>query len=164
MRLIGIVLFSVLMLPGVAQAQLYRWVDRETGQVKFSNTPPPWFGDPEKQRRNPPVEVIRYRGSAEKPTKPAPEPEKPAAATPAVATLEARWLELARSLASLPPGTDIERAGPGIRQQMEDYQSISAELDRIDPGGTERRRSQQAAVIENARRAPDPALRQRSAD
>ena len=108
--------------------------------------------------------MIRYRGPAEKPTKPAPELEKPAAATRAVATLEARWLELAKFLASLPPGTDIERAGPSIRQQMEDYQSISAELDRIDPGGTERRRSEQAAVIENARRAPDPALRQRTAD
>jgi Domain of unknown function (DUF4124) len=163
MQAIRNLFFTVLLLPCFAQADLYRWVDRETGQVKFSSTPPPWYGDPEKQRRNPPVEVIRYRSTVEKP-KPAPEPAKSATAARALAALEARWLELSRFLASLPPGTDLERAGPNIRQQLEDYQAISAELERIDPGGTARRRAQQAAVTEGARRALDPALRPRSTD
>jgi hypothetical protein len=75
MQAIRNLFFTVLLLPCLAQAELYRWVERETGQVKFSSTPPPWYGDPEKQRRNPPVEVIRYRSTVEKP-KPVPEPEK----------------------------------------------------------------------------------------
>ncbi len=47
-----------------AAADLYRWVDPETGSVKFSSYPPPWFGDAEKQRRAPKVEVIAPGKSA----------------------------------------------------------------------------------------------------
>lgn len=144
-------LLAALLLALPVHADLFRWVERETGQVKFSNTPPPWYGDPEKERHNPRVEVIRYRGAAKQP-KPAPEPENAAREARTVATLEARWLELARFFASLPPSTDFERAGPNIRQQIEAYQALSAELDRLDPGGTARRRSQEAAVIDSVRR------------
>ena len=41
-----------------AAADLYRWVDPETGSVKFSSYPPPWYGDAAQQRRAPRVEVI----------------------------------------------------------------------------------------------------------
>lgn len=43
---------------GSAAAQLYRWVDPETGSVKYSSYPPPWFNDAVKQPRTPKVEVI----------------------------------------------------------------------------------------------------------
>jgi hypothetical protein len=49
---------------GPAAADLYRWVDPETGSIKFSSYPPPWYGDPAKERRAPKVEVIPERGSA----------------------------------------------------------------------------------------------------
>jgi len=49
---------------GLAAADLYRWVDPQTGSVKFSSYPPPWFGDPAQARRAPKVEVIPARGSA----------------------------------------------------------------------------------------------------
>jgi hypothetical protein len=148
-------LFAVLLLPGLAQADMYRWIDRETGQVKFSNTPPPWFGDPVKERQNPPVEVIRYRGPVEKP-KPAPQAEKAASEARTVAALEARWLELVRFFATLPRSSDLERTSPHIKQQLDTYQALAEELDRLDPGGTARRRSQEAAVIEAARRELQP--------
>ena len=41
-----------------ALADLYRWVDPQTGTVKFSSYPPPWFNDPAQQGRAPKVEVI----------------------------------------------------------------------------------------------------------
>jgi len=41
-----------------AFADLYRWVDPETGSVKFSSYPPPWFGDAAREPRAPKVEVI----------------------------------------------------------------------------------------------------------
>ena len=41
-----------------AHAELYRWVDPQSGSVKFSNLPPPWYGDPEREARSPKVEVI----------------------------------------------------------------------------------------------------------
>ncbi len=43
---------------GSAAGQLYRWVDPETGSVKLSSYPPPWFNDAAKQPRAPKVEVI----------------------------------------------------------------------------------------------------------
>lgn len=49
---------------GPAAADLYRWVDPETGSIKFSNYPPPWYGDPATERRAPKVEVIPARSSA----------------------------------------------------------------------------------------------------
>jgi len=144
-------LLAVLWLAFPAHADLYRWVDRETGTVKFSNTPPPWYGDPEKERGAPAVEVLRYRspGAA---SKPSPEAEGAAAAARAIAALEARWTELLRFFASLPPSTDFSRAGPEFRQQINAYQALSAELDRLDPAGAQRRRTQEAGIMDAIRR------------
>ncbi len=140
-----------------AHADLYRWVDRETGSVKYSNFPPPWFGDPERERHSPAVEVIRYRGPA--PAKPAAAPEKPSAAANLVRGLEARWVELARFFTELPATTDPERAGAGLRQQLEAYQALSAELDRLDPAGAARRRAQEPGILEVLRRGLETQLR-----
>ena len=61
-----------------AQAQLYRWVDPDSGSVKFSSYPPPWYR--EEGQVGPAVEVIQQRPAAPA-AKPA--PPKPAAARPA---------------------------------------------------------------------------------
>jgi hypothetical protein len=70
---------------GPAAADLYRWVDPDTGSIKFSNYPPPWYGDPAKERRAPKVEVIPDRSSAPS-SGPKPEeearPERKSAARP----------------------------------------------------------------------------------
>jgi hypothetical protein len=124
-----------------ARADLYRWVDPATGSVKFSNTPPPWYGDAEKERSAPRVEVIKERARSAAPPKPAPPPEGAAARAAAVAALEERWYELAKSLAALPPGTDLTRADPALRQQLEAYRALGAELERLDPPGSTRRRA-----------------------
>jgi uncharacterized protein DUF4124 len=127
-----------------AHADMYRWVDPSTGSVKYSNIPPPWFGDAEKQRTAPPVEVIRER-KPQAPRKPAAPPQGAAASASAVVALEARWAELAKFLASLPPTADL-RADAGVRQQIEAYQALGAELDRIDPAGSARRRAHEASL------------------
>jgi hypothetical protein len=136
------------------QADLYRWIDRETGSVKLSNTPPPWFGDAEKERGAPAVEVIRYRGSSGSPGAAAPKPAAaPQSAAPAsvVADLEARWARLTQFFATLSPSTDFSRAGAAIQQQLDAYQALSAELARVDPAGTPRRRVQELGVLEKLR-------------
>jgi hypothetical protein len=133
-----------------AHADLYRWIDRETGSVKFSSYPPPWLGDPEKERKAPAVEVIPYRGPAA--------PAKPSPAASLIATLEARWASLMQFFATLPPTTDFNRAGAGIQQQLEAYQALSAELDRLDPAGAQRRRAQEAGVFETMRRGLEAQL------
>ena len=82
MRLALFLLLAAIAIP--AGADLYRWVDPDTGSVKFSSYPPPWFGDAAKERRAPRVEVIpsaRPAQAAEpKDALPRPAPErKPAA-------------------------------------------------------------------------------------
>ena len=138
----GLALLAAL-LPLPAHADLYRWVDPQSGSVKFSSTPPPWYGDREKERGAPAVEVIpsRARGAAARPA-PAPAPEKTAAGV-ALATLEARWAELLRFFGSLPPGTDFS----GLQQQLQEYAAAGAELNRLDPAGAQRRRAQEAAAL-----------------
>jgi hypothetical protein len=145
-------LLSALLLSAsfAAHADLYRWVERETGSVKFSNTPPPWYGDAEKQRGAPAVEVVPYRGAGPAPNPP--QTQSAAAAARAIAVMEARWLELVRFFASLPPSTDFSRAGPNIRPQLEAYETLTADLDRLDPAGAPRRGAQVANALGNIRR------------
>ncbi|MNC91850.1 hypothetical protein D3C83_81790 [compost metagenome] len=84
-------------MSGPAAADLYRWVDPESGSIKFSSYPPPWFGDPARERRAPKVEVIPERGrgpsSGPKPDEEARLEAKPAAkpaAKPEPAALKER--------------------------------------------------------------------------
>jgi len=55
-RLAVAFLLSLCIAP--ALADLYRWVDPETGSVKFSSYPPPWLNDASSRERAPKVEVI----------------------------------------------------------------------------------------------------------
>ena len=59
---------------GPALADLYRWVDPETGSVKFSSYPPPWYGDEKAEKRAPKVEHIPPRGPGGSPRA---EPQSP---------------------------------------------------------------------------------------
>lgn len=69
MRLVIVIAMLAWVAP--AAADLYRWIDPETGSVKFSSYPPPWYGDEAKERRAPKVEVIPSKGeSAVKPETP----------------------------------------------------------------------------------------------
>jgi hypothetical protein len=133
-----------------AHADLYRWVDPQTGSVKFSSYPPPWFGQPALEINAPAVEVLPYRTPGA--PKPPAEPVKPSASASILAALEARLAGLTQFFSALPSNTDFSRAGSGIQQQLEAYQAVSAELDRLDPAGAARRRQQEAGFIETLRR------------
>ena len=125
-----------------AHADLYRWIDRETGSVKYSNLPPPWYGDPLREGVSPAVEVLRYQP-----------PGKPPAetATGGVAQLEERWRSMLQFLSVMPQRADFDRAGQGFRQQIQAFEAMRAELDRQDPNGAARRRAEQASVLERLR-------------
>jgi hypothetical protein len=148
-----------------AKADLYRWVDPQTGSVKFSNYPPPWHGDPARERRSPKVEVIPSSVSAPKPVaareKPAAAPNPSAAPAGAassapqeglLADLESRWRDLLEDLGTFNTRADFERAGAGLRQQVEAYDAVRAELDRIDPAGAERRRKEEGSAIDQVKK------------
>jgi hypothetical protein len=158
-----------------AAADLYRWVDPETGSVKFSSYPPPWYGDEARVQRAPRVEHIPARTEAPaRRDDPAME-RGPAGAkdgggvaqelAKAMEALDERRRALVAALAPLRSREDFNRAGAGIRQQVEAYQALSAELDRMDPKGAERRRAAAQPILQriaeglSAQLSPEPPVR-----
>lgn len=122
-------------------ADLYRWIDPESGSVKFSSYPPPWYGDPAQERRAPKVERIPERVSA-----PAAQPRNLQATE--LERLEGRRKTLLQQLSNLPARADFARAGSGLKQQLEAYQALSVELDRIDPKGAAARRAETQPLLD----------------
>lgn len=121
-----------------ARAELYRWVDPETGSVKFSSSPP--------ERRGVKFETLRYEAA---PTLPAAASGRPPAPKPA---LETRWRSLLQELGALPERADFDRSGEGLRQQVEAYRAVAGELDRLDPAGAARRRTEESGILERLRK------------
>lgn len=139
-----------------AWADLYRWVDSETGSVKFSNFPP---SEAASGKRTLQVELIPYGTPVAAapqlaPVKPAPAQTAAAqVATPAagkpqgdakdlLGALQERWRALRNALAAMPTRQDFDRAGSGFQSQADAYKAVSAELDRMDPAGAARRRAE----------------------
>ena len=145
-------LFPLFLWATAADADLYRWIDPESGSVKYSSVAPSWYGDGERQGRAPAVEVVPYAPTGV----PARKPEE--AATPgrtAVAALEARWRAFLQAFSALTT-SDFENAGRGLGEQLRAYQAVVLELDRLDPAGAARRRAQEAPVMEKLEMALKP--------
>ena len=124
-----------------ASGQLYRWVDPETGSVKFSSYPPPWYGDEAKQRRAPKVEVIpagRDTGAGTQASTAAQEGAK------RLEGLEAQRKVLLQQL--LKPGT--ERGNPALQKQLEAYSALAEQMDKLDPMGSGTRRTEMQVLID----------------
>ena len=125
----GLALLLALAAP--AHADLYRWVDPDTGSVKFSTLPPanPGLG----------AELVPYRA-----------PKPPAASSSSLAALEAHWRALVLQLASRSP-QDSGRDRGALREELETYEAVRAELDRRDPAGAPRRAAETGALVERLR-------------
>ena len=149
---------AMLALAGAAAADLYRWVDPESGSVKFSSYPPPWYGDPEKERRAPKVEHLPAGYGSPQAVSEPDAAGKPAAQAPAAAALsfalsalEARRKAIMQLLAGLPQREDFARSGAGLQQHMLAYQAVAAEMDRLDPKGAAARRAEAQPLIDKLR-------------
>ena len=138
-------LLLLLCVAAPAHADLYRWIDPETGSVKLSSMPPsdPTVG----------AELVPYRApTAPKPPATAAVAAKPAAEPPAktVEALQARWSELMTQLTGLTP-RDFSNGAEGFKQHMEAYDAVRVELDRLDPSGAARRNAESTSLIEKLR-------------
>lgn len=122
----GLLALFLLAVPA-AHADLYRWVDPQSGSVKFSSVPPP--------PSQPGVEVLPYRGAAA---------GSPAAS--AATALELRWRELLDSIARGAAAAPADRTA--LQQQLHELGTASAELDRLDPAGTGRRRAAAQSALQ----------------
>ena len=126
----ALVLFFCLSAP--AHADLYRWIDPETGSIKFSSLPP---GDSSIN-----AEVVSYTAPAL--------PGKPAASV--VQALQAKWSEMLTQITGLSV-QDFQRGGQGLKQHLDAYEKLRVELDRLDPAGAARRSAESASLLEKAK-------------
>ena len=124
-----------------AHADLYRWIDPQTGSVKLSSQPPT---DPSIDAR-----LVPFRAPAA-PRQQSPALQKPKPAAGAFAELEARWSRMLTQLSSATP-QDFSRSSQGFQQQLEAYEAVRVELDRLDPAGALRRRNEATTILERLR-------------
>ena len=136
-------LLLLLCFAAPAHADLYRWIDPETGSVKLSSVPPSDAGVN--------AEVVSYRAPA------APKPAATAAVSKSstagnsIQVLETRWSEIMKQLTGLTP-QDFQRGGEGLKQHIEAYEAVRVELDRLDPAGAARRNAESTSVFDRLRR------------
>jgi hypothetical protein len=138
-----------LLLPSVAYADLFRWIDPETGSPKFSNSPPPWYGDPLRERNAPAVEVLPSREAGR------PRSADPVQGSSAVALLESRRRELLGAVQS----PDLQRGAQNLQWQLEALQAVSGELDRLDPRGATTRKLEMQDAMNKLRQRLEAAAR-----
>jgi hypothetical protein len=117
---------AFLLLCSAAHADLFRWVDPESGSVKYSNSPPPWY----ETGSGPQVERVPYKPPGARQANP-----DGSAPTP-VAALQERWREMLLTVSSQP-------TPEGARA----FAQLTAELDRADPAGAPRRKEELANVM-----------------
>lgn len=152
---------------GGAYADLYIWRDPATGATKIYSYPPPWYGNPQLERRSPKVERVpeRQRAPAVRPEAaalavppPAARPMGPDAAPPGLGAaggilapallgpLEEQRRRLLDEMAAMRDSKD-----PGLTLRLEGYRTLVSQMDRIDPAGAEARRADLRTLIERTR-------------
>lgn len=129
--------FTAFFTAGSAHADLYRWIDPDSGSVKFSSLPP--------TDARVKAELVTSRSA------PLPRASAPSASQ-AVAPLDTRWRELVTRLMAV-TANDVLASPDAVRQQIEMLQAMRAELDRSDPPGAPERQKEQLAVLERLRQA-----------
>ena len=122
---------AFLLLCSAAHADLYRWVDPQSGSVKLSNTPPPWY----ERGGGPAVERIPFATPGAR--QPAADPLAPAP----VGVLQARWREALFAVSSQPTKEGIQALA-----------LLTAELDKADPAGARRRQEEVASILRKVQR------------
>jgi hypothetical protein len=133
-----------------AAADLYRWVDPETGSVKFSSYPPPWYGDESQQRRAPKVEHIPVRGSGAG-ARIEPEPNAPRESAPSLDSLERQrkaTMEQINASTGL-PGADTQK-------QLESLAAVIEQLNKVNPEGAAVRRAETEALLQKLLKGTPP--------
>ncbi len=152
MRMVFAFVVLLLLRAGPAAADLYRWIDPETGSVKFSSYPPPWYGDAAVQRHGPKVEVIPARDNASR-QGPA---DKAGESSRAIESLEARRKAVLQQIPALAAQGGAARSGPALQKLVETYAVISDQMDKLDPQGAAARRGELQMLVEKIAKGDRP--------
>lgn len=144
MRIAVAALLLLLLRAGPAAADLYRWIDPDSGSVKFSSYPPPWYGEGAVQRRGPKVEVIPARDAAGRPG-PAGKAQE---GGKAIESLETQRKAILQQLPALAARPGSGGSGSALQKQLEAYAALADQMDKLDPEGAAARRGELQMAIE----------------
>ena len=128
-------------------AELYRWRDPQSGSIKYSSYPPPWYGNEALEGRAPKVEVVGPRQASIVPKTPADQMADKVAEV--IRFMEKRREQLLErmTLARASPG--FSASDPKFREDLQAYRAVTRELDKFDPKGAAARRRADERVFEN---------------
>jgi hypothetical protein len=146
--LVGVLAAVLMGLAPDAAAELYRWRDPQTGSIKYSSYPPPWFGDEAREANAPKVEVLSGPQAGGKDGgKPADEMAEKVAEV--IHFMEQRREQLLARMTLARASAGFDPATPTFQADLQAYRTVSRELDKFDPRGTAARRRADASVFEN---------------
>lgn len=134
-----------------AAADLYRWVDPETGSVKFSSYPPPWYAEGASPRGKPKVErippgrqpVVRVDDA------PADAPgDAGARADGGAEALASQRKALMGALPALAAQRGNPRGAQDLQKLVESLAAVSGQLDKLDPAGAGARAAEVKGLLQ----------------
>jgi len=132
---------------GDVAAELYRWRDPQTGTIRYSSYPPPWYGDESREATAPKVEVLGNRDAQAASRKPADEMAEKV--TEVIHFMEQRREQLLSRMTVARASAGFDPAAPSFKADLQAYQAVTRELDKFDPKGAAARRRADARVFEN---------------
>jgi hypothetical protein len=137
----------VLLLLGVAAfvtpaaAELYRYRDPDTGQMKLTNIPPPGM------RKAPQVPPAQPPAAAT-PAAAAPSATRPAAVPPNALEMERQRVLMLQQLVAEAPDVGTPAGRERFLDLLGDVVTIESRLDRIDPAGRKGREAERDRALE----------------
>jgi len=145
--LLGALLAAFLGVAFDAGAELYRWRDPQTGSIKYSSYPPPWYGDESRAANAPKVEVLGSPSDGDAKAK-APDAMAEKVAE-VIHFMEQRREQLLSRMTVARASAGFTPSNPAFRADLEAYRNVTRELDKFDPKGASARRKSDARVFEN---------------
>jgi|GEM_PF-1180747 len=131
-----------------ALAELYRWRDPQTGRIKYSSYPPPWYGDETREATAPKVEVIGDRPSAGSASQKATD-EMTEKVAEVIRFMEQRRQQLLSRMTVAHASAGFDPADPAFTADLQAYRAVTRELDKFDPKGAAVRRTADARAFAN---------------
>jgi len=154
MRIVLASALTVLLAASAANAlaELYRWRDPQTGTIKYSSYPPPWYGDESREAAAPKVEVIGAPQAEGAGRTPADEMAEKVAEV--IRFMEQRREQLLSRMTVARASTGFDPEGAAFKADLQAYRAVTRELDKFDPKGAPLRRRADARAFENLGIAP----------
>ena len=146
--LVGVLVAVLLALTPDARAELYRWRDPQTGTIKYSSYPPPWYGDETREANAPKVEVLGNHQPSDK-ERGTPADEMAEKVAEVVRFMEQRRGQLLARMTVARASAGFDPSDPAFQADLQAYRGVTRELDKFDAKGAAARRSADARVFEN---------------